>query len=443
MSIFEKSTSYRPFKYGWAVEAEKQRRIDMHWHENQIELTDDIRQYNTKGGMATENVSHENNKKILDMLLLVFTEMDVNVGAGYTKLLPYIGNNEIRTLMLTNAAREITHARSYALAAESFGYTSSQWRGFVEYSQMMDKIELLSEKGYDDLSKPLHFAKYLTAILLGEGISLFGAFACMLNLKRHGIMTGFNVVNEWSLADESEHVSDNIRILNHIREEDLTEEENSDLDVFIRDHTIKLMEAEIRFLELVFAESDQEGMSLQDAKDYIRYLGLLRMGQLGLSFAQAENPLPWMDYVLSGSKHTNFFEQRVTDYSHTGLKGETDYSMFRDALVEKQLYVPEHEEKEEEQPKPVPQEERFIVLGRHGCAYCKRAVQLLEKKNKNFEYKNLAGDGNGAYLHLIRKLGCKTVPQIFVKNGTENDSHTPIGFPLGGYSELRTYLGIY
>ena len=58
-----------------------------------------------------------------------------------------------------------------------------------------DKLDMLTED-LGDLSDPLNFAKYLSVVFMGEGISLFGAFACLLNLKRHGLMMGFNVVNE-------------------------------------------------------------------------------------------------------------------------------------------------------------------------------------------------------------------------------------------------------
>lgn len=196
MSIFEESKSYRPFKYSFAVDMEVDHRINMHWHESQIDLTDDLRQYNSKDGMKTENVSHENNKLILERLLLLFTEMDRTVGDGYRKLLPHVKNNEIATMMMTFAAREITHQRAYALAAESFGFTNSQWQGFQEYTEMMDKLDMFSDEHIGDLSIPLNFAKYLSVVFMGEGIALFGAFACLLNLKRHGLMVGFNVVNE-------------------------------------------------------------------------------------------------------------------------------------------------------------------------------------------------------------------------------------------------------
>ena len=195
MSIFTPSESYRPFKKSWAVDAEKEHRVSMSWHEDQVDLSDDVRQYNTKDGLKTDNVSHEDNKKIIDNLLMLFTEMDANVGEGYTKLLPFVRNNEVRTMMIQFAAREVVHQRAYALAAETFGFTNSQWAGFRQYKQMTDKLDIISQS-VGDLSKPLNFAKYLTVVFMGEGIGLFGAFACLLNFKRYGLLMGFNVVNE-------------------------------------------------------------------------------------------------------------------------------------------------------------------------------------------------------------------------------------------------------
>lgn len=336
MSIFEESKSYRPFKYPWAVEAEKKHTIDMHWHENQTDLADDLRQYHSKDGMKTDNVSHESNKNILNKLLMLFTEMDASVGEGYTRLLPHVKNNEIRTLLIVHAAREVRHQRAYALAAETFGFTSTQWGEFQQYEEMRNKLELLVQN-VGDLSKPINFAKYLGVILLGEGISLFGAFSCLLNLKRYGLMMGFNVVNEWSLADEDDHVNNNIRILKTIINEDLTENEVFELKFFLVDAVEKYVHAERVFIDLVFQMGNQEGMTKGEVKEYISFLGRYRQYQLDLLPAEevGESPLPWMDYILSGSKHTNFFETKVTEYSHNGLTGEVDYSKYRDILEER------------------------------------------------------------------------------------------------------------
>ncbi len=208
MSVFKESESYRPFQYPWATEAARKHSIDMFWDVHQVELQEDLRQYNSKDGLKTENVSHEVNKNIIDKVLCLFTEMDKTVGGSYTKLIPRIGNNEIRNLLITFVGREVVHQRAYALLAETFGFSDSDWVIFSEYVEMQDKLDIMSQEG--ELESKLDDAKLLAKILLGEGIGLFAAFACFLNYKRQGLLVGFNDVNAWSLADEAFHVENNM-----------------------------------------------------------------------------------------------------------------------------------------------------------------------------------------------------------------------------------------
>lgn len=328
MSIFKESISYRPFSYPWAVASEKKQRVDMHWHENQVDLADDLRQYSTEGGLATQSVAHSTNKNMVDRMLMVFTEMDSSVGKGYTQLLPYVGNNEIRTCWMTQAAREVTHQRAYALGAETFGFSNEEWVKFKDYKEMQDKIDLMLED-VGDLSKPLNFAKKLAVIFLGEGIALYGAFASLLNLKRYGLLMNFNSVNEWSLKDEQEHVKFNMQVFKEILKE-LSEVETNELYKFVHLAVKAYVAAEHRFIDLAFELGDQEGMTKEELKDYISYLGELRLYQVDLLSVEEvrKNPLPWIDYILSGSTHTNFFENKVVDYSHAGLVGEINYSKY-------------------------------------------------------------------------------------------------------------------
>ncbi len=328
MSIFVENESYRPFSYPWAVEAEKRHRVDMHWHEGQIEFQDDLRQYTSKDGLATKDVSHEANKNMLDKLIMVFTEMDVAVGSGYAQLLAHVKNNEIRTMWFTFAAREVTHQRAYALAAETFGASDSDWKEFRKYTEMQEKIDLFT-KDCGDLKDPLNFCKFLAVVFLGEGIALFGAFACLLNLQRFGLMLNFNVINAWSLAEEQEHVKNNIKAFLEAKT-DLAEIEQLELDKFVKELVEAYVTAEHSFFDIVFEMGDQQDMTKEDGKDYINYLGEFREYQLGMRSASdvRRNPLKWMDYLLSGSSHSSFFETRVTDYSHGGLVGDVDYTKY-------------------------------------------------------------------------------------------------------------------
>jgi ribonucleoside-diphosphate reductase beta chain len=337
MSVFKESKAYRPFLYPWAAESAKVQSIGMFWDVHQVELQDDLRQYNSAGGLATPNVSHEINKRKIDLILPLFTEMDRTVAGGYKKILPYFKNNEIGNVLLTQARQEVTHQRAYALAGETYGLMDADWSSFHDYAEMRDKLDLMS----DDLTKP-HYRDELNAtiglcqVLLGEGIGLFAAFANLLNFKRFGLQIGFNDVNQWSLADEQEHVTTNIRIVKEARKE-LTEVEREILKEAVFKLVQGYVDAEEVFIQLLDKEGPAEDMTSEQTCSYINFLGELRLFQLGYITAEEvrKNPLPWMEWLLSGEKHDNFFEKRVTSYNHMGLVGTIDYSKYASLLDKK------------------------------------------------------------------------------------------------------------
>lgn len=332
MSVFKESTSYRPFQYPFAVEAEKAQIIETYWHEGQIDLQDDLRQYHSKDGLKTTNCSHEFNKKVLDTLLLFFTQLDMSVASGYVELLPYTKNNEIKSLFIQQAAKEVRHQRAYALAGESFGYTDADWSAFYNYKQMTDKINLMCRQDLP-VSSAVGYAYKLTQIILGEAIGLFAAFTSLLNFKRFGLLIGFNDVNQWSLLDEHNHVENNIKVL-HIVLDELEEEEKAAL---VED-TFKLVKefvnVECSVIDLITKDGELEGIPTSQFKEYITYLGnltLFRLGYIG-SLSVGKNPMKWMDSMLSAERHGNFFEKRITDYSHRKLEGTIDYSRYNSLI---------------------------------------------------------------------------------------------------------------
>jgi ribonucleotide reductase beta subunit family protein with ferritin-like domain len=330
MSVFKESIAYRPFQYSWAAEAAQVHAIDMYWDIHQIELQDDLRQYNQKDGLKTKNVSHAVNKAILDKNLMLFTEMDKTVAEGYTKFIPNIKNNEVRNMLLTFAAREVVHQRAYALAAETFGFTDRDWSVFSEYAEMREKLDVMTRSFYNtEMSVELQTAINLAQVLLGEGIGLFAAFASLLNQKRWGLLVGFNDINQWSLVDEQEHVDNNIRLLKTIVAQDLNADEILLLFQIIQVIIDAYVEAEMKYIDLVHEVGDQEGMTKDELKEYILYLKEMReykLGMRGLNYVRA-NPLPWLEWLVSGAKHDNFFEKKVTDYTH-GLGGKIDYAKY-------------------------------------------------------------------------------------------------------------------
>ena len=80
---------------------------------------------------------------------------------------------------------------------------------------------------------------------------------------------------------------------------------------------------EDKFVDLAYKMGDIHGLTDEEVKIYIRYITDRRLLQLGLkpNFKVKDNPLPWLEWVLNGADHTNFFENRVTEYEVAGLNG--------------------------------------------------------------------------------------------------------------------------
>jgi ribonucleoside-diphosphate reductase beta chain len=92
-----------------------------------------------------------------------------------------------------------------------------------------------------------------------------------------------------------------------------------------------MVRLEDKFLDLVFAMGDIQGLTKKDMYAYNRYIADRRLLQLGLktNYKQKENPLGWLDEVM-GIEHQNFFEGRSTAYMKAGLRGDSGKLVFRE-----------------------------------------------------------------------------------------------------------------
>ena len=83
------------------------------------------------------------------------------------------------------------------------------------------------------------------------------------------------------------------------------------------------MELEDAFIDLCFEGAEVPNLTPDEIKGYIRYIADRRLLGLGLKkiFKSTENPLGWLDYMLNGVEHTNFFENRSTEYSRASTTG--------------------------------------------------------------------------------------------------------------------------
>lgn len=313
--LLEFSETYKPFHYPWAVELTT-RHEKAHWIEDELDLSEDVSDW--KGGKMTAI-----EKEYIINILRLFTQSDVAVGQNYyDQFIPKFKNNEVRNMLGSFAAREGIHQRAYALLNETLGLPDSEYHAFLEYAEMADKIEYMRKADTNTLRG---LGLSLAKSVFNEGVALFASFVMLLNFQRFGKMKGMGKVVEWSIRDESMHVEGNSKLFKTFCKEHsrvVDDEFKKEIYGISRD----IVNLEDKFIDLAYEIGAIEGLDKAEVKQYIRYITDRRLLQLGMkpNFKVKENPLPWLEWVLNGADHTNFFENRVTEYEVAGLSGSWD-----------------------------------------------------------------------------------------------------------------------
>ena len=310
--LMEFSETYKPFYYPWAVDLTS-RHEKSHWIEDEIDLSEDVADW--KGNKMTNN-----EKEYITNILRLFTQSDVAVGQNYYDIfIPRFKNNEVRNMLGSFASREGIHQRAYALLNETLGLPDSEYHAFLEYKEMTDKVDFMMDNDSNTLTGT---GLALAKMVFNEGVSLFASFVMLLNFQRFGKMKGMGKVVEWSIRDESMHVEGNAKLFKAFCAEH-TRIVDDEFKAAIYAMAKKSVRLEDKFIDLAYEVGDMEGLGKEEVKEYIRYITDRRLLQLGLkpNFKVKENPLPWLEWVLNGADHTNFFEGRVTEYEVAGLNG--------------------------------------------------------------------------------------------------------------------------
>jgi ribonucleoside-diphosphate reductase beta chain len=223
--------------------------------------------------------------------------------------------------MLTSFAnREFVHQRAYALLNDTLGLPEEEFSAFLEYKEMSDKIEFMSNINIHTVSGT---AQAIARSVMNEGMSLFSAFVMLLNYQRFGKMRGMCEIVEWSIRDETMHTNGMVKLFREFCDEHpriVNDEFKKGIYEMFRTG-IKL---EDKVIDNAFQMGPVEGLTSEEVKKYIRYIADRRLIQLGLkgNWKVKKNPVPWLEWVLNGASHKNFFEGTVTDYNANGMEGE-------------------------------------------------------------------------------------------------------------------------
>lgn len=312
MSLLDTRDYYKPFDHPWMFDYYSQQN-QMHWFPEDVPLHNDVKDWQT---MTDEE------KNLLTQIFRLFTQSDVDVGAGYVdRYMRIFKKPEARMMMSSFANMESIHQHAYSLLLDTVGMPEVEYKAFSEYEAMADKHEYINAVKVTKGDKK-SIAKAL-AIYSGftEGLQLFSSFIILLNFPRFGKMKGMGQIITYSIRDESMHVEAMTKLFREFMQENI-DLWTDDFKAEIYQACREMVDLEDRFLDLVFEQGDIPGLTKKEMQQYIRYIADRRLLQLGLkpNYEVKDNPLNWLDDVL-GVEHQNFFEGRATTYMKAGLRG--------------------------------------------------------------------------------------------------------------------------
>ena len=329
MPLLKANKAYKPFEYPWAFEFWK-RQQQIHWMPEEVPLGEDCRDW------AQKLSPHERN--LLTQIFRFFTQADVEVQDCYhDKYGSVFKPTEIKMMLTAFSNMETVHIAAYSHLLDTIGMPESEYSAFLQYKEMKDKHDYLSTFGVEtdaDIAKTLAMFGAFT-----EGLQLFASFAMLMNFPRFNKMKGMGQIVSWSVRDESLHCEGIVKLYHAFNKETgaVTKAVADD----IVDCCKTVVGLEDKFIDLAFEAGEVQGMTPDDIKSYIRFIADWRLRQLELPevYGVKENPLPWLQALLSGVEHANFFEARATEYSKAATKGawhgaEGVWSAF-DSMMEK------------------------------------------------------------------------------------------------------------
>jgi ribonucleotide reductase beta subunit family protein with ferritin-like domain len=215
---------------------------------------------------------------------------------------------EARCFYGFQAMMENIHSESYSLMIDTLVNDANRKKELLEAITQIPCVEKKAKWAIQWIeNKNNSFAKRLFAFAIVEGLFFSGSFCAIFWLKERNLMTkALGKSNEWIARDESLHTEFAILLYQYLIE--------------------KISENEAKIIMTEAVEIEEEfichslpvkliGMNNDLMKQYIHFCADRLMVQFGFEKIYNEsNPFGFMEKISMDGK-TNFFEQRVSEYS--------------------------------------------------------------------------------------------------------------------------------
>jgi len=251
---------------------------------------------------------------LITQILRFFTQSDIEVNNNYnTRLIPTFPKPEIKMMLSAFAAMESIHVWAYSYLNDSLGLPEKEYSAFLGYQSMRNKYDYFHQFDTDTVENlMLNLAVFGGFI---EGVSLFSSFAILMNFPRLGKLKGVGQIVTWSIRDESLHSQGVCRLFRDLMAENpqlWTPKMHERLYTACKE----MITLEDAFIDTCFSMGPVPGLTPEEVKQYIRYTADRKLIELRLDkLFNVPNPLGWLDMLVNAKEHTNFFENRATEYA--------------------------------------------------------------------------------------------------------------------------------
>ena len=313
---------YKPFEYPEAHDYWLKQQ-QAHWLHTEVPMMSDVNDWK-------QNLT-KTEKNIVGSILKGFAQTETVVNDYWSGLVTkWFRKPEIIMMATTFGAFETIHAEAYSLLNEELGL--DDFSEFLEDEATMAKIENLmnvrdsfnGEVNWHERAKSLAIFSAFT-----EGVNLFSSFAVLLSFKLRNLLKGVGQIVEWSIRDESLHSNAGCWLFRQLMEEK-PELNTPELRESIKEAALLSLKLELDFIDKVYEMGDLEGCSKYDLVSFIKHRVNTKMGDLGLEPVvngidkEAVQRMKWFDSLSAGKQHTDFFANRVTNYSKGAQKWDAN-----------------------------------------------------------------------------------------------------------------------
>jgi ribonucleoside-diphosphate reductase beta chain len=304
---------YKPFEYDKAYDYWLKQQ-QAHWLHTEVPMMSDLNDWK-------QNLN-KTEKNIIGSILKGFAQTETIVNDYWSGLVTkWFRKPEIIMMATTFGAFETIHAEAYSLLNETLGL--DDFSEFLEDETTMAKIENLmkvrdsfnNEVNWHERAKSLAIFSAFT-----EGVNLFSSFAVLLSFKMQNKLKGVGQIVEWSIRDESMHSEAGCWLFKTLIKEK-PELKTLELEAAINEAALLSLKLELDFIDKVYELGDLEGCNKYDLQNFIKNRVNAKLGDLGYKpiiddiDMNAVNRMKWFDALSAGKQHTDFFANRVTNYS--------------------------------------------------------------------------------------------------------------------------------